>query len=196
MGIVEVETMNQNAVHEHGVAKCEPSPNADHRRRAGAQLLHSGERNRCKRIFGRGERNPHRVQDQMLCAVTHGGRDLGMTEPKCKCRELLRNSVGSTGCRIVCQCAHRAAPSCGRFACDSRPSNIVIYAMPTLRERAASDKFLHDAEKRDRGAVTPGRHAGGAAIPRLCAMPVAVHPRSAAYLPAPCITACRPSACE
>jgi len=97
MGVVEVEAMHQDAVHQHGVAQGELAADTDNRRSAAPELLHRRKRNRGERIFRRGERDAHGIEHEMFRPFAHRHRDLFVAQGEGEGGKLLRQRPGGLG---------------------------------------------------------------------------------------------------
>src|SRR6516162_10241740 len=82
MGVVVIETVDQDAVDECGVAHRQPRRESDDLRVAFArEATHRGQGPVCEIEAGRGERYPNGIQHQMLRPGCDSGRDLLEAEP-------------------------------------------------------------------------------------------------------------------
>ena len=102
MGVVEIEAVNQNAVDQRRIAQRQPRRHADDGEIAGARKAGNG----CHRpvrevIAGRGERDADRIENQVLGACGHRGRDCRGRERADKARELFGDERAWNGFRVV-----------------------------------------------------------------------------------------------
>ena len=76
VGVVEIEPMDQDAVHQRRVARRRPCRHADHGSVSGSgKAGDRDERAAGEIVGGRRERDPDRIEDQMLGAREHGHRN-------------------------------------------------------------------------------------------------------------------------
>ena len=98
VGIVEIEPVDEDAVHERRVAHRQPRRHADHRGIPGSgKRGDRRHRSTGEIVGGRGERNPHRVEDEMLGARDHGDRNGVGRKSADETREILGNQRTSRG---------------------------------------------------------------------------------------------------
>ena len=96
--VVEIEPVNQDAIHQRRVAQRQFGRHADHRRVPGARETRDrGERPMREIEAGRGERNAHAVEDQMLRARHGRRRDRARLEAADEARQVLGNQRRALG---------------------------------------------------------------------------------------------------
>src|SRR5471032_248243 len=129
VGIVEIETVDQEAVQEHRVTHRETFRVCEHGCVAATEFLHGGQRD--ARIIERGsrERKADAIQDQMLCAFAYRLRYIRQLQVRRETRK--RGGDGSWVHRAIPSCLKSRLVSSASSSCDASSSEYWFASTPS-----------------------------------------------------------------